>query len=120
MKTRRIKSSLPVTPPLPPPKLYFKFIVCSLAVFSVLYTSYLVYDRSRGIPHPVSQFVSNNYELVDEVITLSSSPKPTSDEDWPSIDVVFPIIGRDGGLLIWFLKSLEIFLPHYNNFILLF
>jgi hypothetical protein len=116
MKNRRIKASLP---PLPPPRLYFKFIVCTLALFSVFYTTYLIYDRIHAIPHPVSQFVSNNYELVDEVITLSSTPKPTSDEDWPSIDVVFPIIGRDGGLLIWFLKSLELFWPHYNNVILL-
>jgi hypothetical protein len=96
----------------------YKATIISLIVFCVAYTLYLLVERLSDIPYPVSQFVTN-YELIEEIITLSDHPKPTSDDNWPKIDVVFPIVTRDAGLLIWFLKSLELFWPYYNYVILL-
>jgi hypothetical protein len=96
-------------------------IICVLFI----YRSALLHSlgKSHGlvstVEYKLADYVPKDYQLISSTIVISNNKKTENSEGWPSIDIVFPIVAKDAGLLIWLLNSLEIFFPHYNEIILL-
>ncbi len=107
---------------------YKLLLICIVVLIPLLwaifvYRSLLLEHAEKIIPgaveYKLAQYVPKNYQLVANTIVISNNKKPENNEGWPSIDIVFPIVAKDAGLLIWLLNSIELLFPHYNEIILL-
>jgi hypothetical protein len=110
---------------------WFLISLCVYAVLVVFICCVYLLMRKTGSTHvssidndhqsgwKLSTYMSPDYKLIEDVIVLSNEKKPQSEEAWPSIDIIFPVVWKDAALLIWFINSVEVFFPHYNEVILI-
>ena len=61
----------------------------------------------------------SNYRLAECELVLANTPPPRSstylDEPWPSMDIILPVVAKDAGLVVWFLRSVELLFPNYRR-----
>jgi hypothetical protein len=108
-----------------------RLAICVALLVPILFTLWVFKHETRdtltkmtvSLPqstsYTFSKYVPDNYQLIQSSIFITNTKKTENTEGWPSIDIVFPIVAKDAGLLVWLLNSIETLFPHYNQVTLL-